>query len=83
MSRSDSSSKNSSGSGQGKSSNNKNNNNDNTSSQSDYSILKDSYGGRRPTFQASYGLSMMPEDLDEGKAILSKMKEYDSKPSKK
>ncbi|KAI5800384.1 hypothetical protein DFH27DRAFT_624003 [Peziza echinospora] len=40
-----------------------------------YSIIK-SYGGR-PNFQASFGLKMTPEDIEEGNTILDALLEND------
>jgi hypothetical protein len=39
---------------------------------SKYKIIKDGWGNR-PNFQASHGLGMTPEDLEEGEAILDEL----------
>jgi hypothetical protein len=39
-----------------------------------YKIVKDGWGNR-PNFQASYGLTMSPEDIEEGNKILEGMQE--------
>lgn len=41
-------------------------------STSKYKIVKDGWGSRT-NFQASYGLKMTPEDLEEGNQILEAM----------
>lgn len=48
------------------------------SSNSNYQIIKDSWGDR-PNFQASHGLSMDPEGIEEGNKILDSFREADSK----
>lgn len=46
-------------------------------SQTNYGTVKDGWDSR-PNFQASYGLGMTPEDIEEGNAILDKMHEFDN-----
>lgn len=51
-------------------------NRDTARAKSKYRIVKDGWGSR-PNFQASYGLKMTPEDLEEGNAILDAFLEDD------
>ncbi|MCJ1331203.1 hypothetical protein MMC10_007891 [Thelotrema lepadinum] len=37
---------------------------------SKYAFIKEGWGGSRPNFQASYGLKMDPEGLEEGNRII-------------
>lgn len=53
-----------------------------SSGTSKYAIVKDGWGDRR-NFQASYGLKMTPDDLEEGRQILEKMQEYDAQNEKR
>lgn len=48
------------------------------SSNSNSQIIKESWGDR-PNFQASHGLSMDPEGIEEGNKILDSFREADSK----
>ncbi|KAJ4386397.1 hypothetical protein N0V93_009292 [Gnomoniopsis smithogilvyi] len=71
-------SSNSKGSGSGSSTGRDNSINKSSSgSNSNYGMVKDGWGSR-PNFQASYGLGMTPEGIEEGNAILDKMREYDN-----
>lgn len=45
---------------------------------SNYQIIKEGWGDR-PTFQASYGLPMDPDGIEEGNKILDGFREADSK----
>ncbi|KAF8476776.1 hypothetical protein BDZ91DRAFT_707980 [Kalaharituber pfeilii] len=44
---------------------------------SKYQIVKESWGSRT-NFQASYGLKMTPEDLEEGERILEAFQQMDA-----
>ncbi|ROT37170.1 hypothetical protein SODALDRAFT_360855 [Sodiomyces alkalinus F11] len=47
-----------------------------TGGQTKYSFIKNNWGSR-PNFQASFGLKMTPEDIEEGNAILDAFMEQD------
>ncbi|KAM0560005.1 hypothetical protein ACHAPJ_003961 [Fusarium lateritium] len=42
-----------------------------------YGVVKQGWGGSRPNFQASYGLGMDPDSIEEGNAILDAFIEND------
>ncbi|KAF2146075.1 uncharacterized protein K452DRAFT_315333 [Aplosporella prunicola CBS 121167] len=52
------------------------NNDDEMKGMSKYQIVKEGWGNR-PNFQASYGLKMTPEDIEEGNRILETFQELD------
>ncbi|KAL7276506.1 hypothetical protein RUND412_000497 [Rhizina undulata] len=51
-------------------------------SSSKYKLVKEGWGNR-PNFQASYGLNMSPDDIEEGNAILEAMLAADAGASEK
>lgn len=55
------------------------NNNSNKPSATHYSVVRDGWGGSRANFQASYGLDMSPDGIEEGNAILDAFIEQDAR----